>query len=247
MRLLNLARALALAAAAAVPALAQDAPPAEPGKATTPEACIHGMIACVRKGDIKGMAAFIAEPAGPKVVAMGDGMMSMQNATEKVAKAADAKFGPGTADSVGIKVRKPPEPGKIDIVSCKQEGDAATVTTKETKKDGTPGKEETLHLKKVGDFWFVAPQKEDKAFGEQQLAMAEVMSGAMKQAGVELDALAADIDAGKVATKEDLRTRYMTVQMNMGQVMMKAAQRKPEPAQPAPAPKPEPAPPGSGE
>ena len=176
-------------------------------QATTPKACVEGMIACMKSDDLAGIGKFIVEPAGPKITKMAEGMTAVEKGTDKLAKAVDAKFGPGTAKGIHIETRSRPELGDVQILEVKENGDTATVKTKETKKDGTPGKEETLELKKVNGQWYLNPPKDDDAFGEQTLAMADGMHKAATQAAAQVEVLAGDVSSGKVASKDAVQQK----------------------------------------
>jgi hypothetical protein len=191
-------------------------------KAATPKACIEGMVACMEKGDMVGVAAYMAEPVGSKFKKMAEGMQAMTEGTDKLAKALDAKFGAGTAESMHVKADKKPEIGKVEVTDVKEEGDKATVKTKETRKDGSAGKEESMTLAKVDGSWYVSPAKDDPAFGDDALKMADVMHDAFSAAGKDMAALADDVSAGKVASKDDAAKRYAEAGMKIQKAMMSA-------------------------
>lgn len=192
-----------------------------PKKASTPRAAVEGMIAAAEKRDVAVMAGYIAEPAGSKVKATGDGAMAVQKATGKLVQAVDAKFGAGTAASIRIKAQEMPEPGKVEIVKVEEKGDTATAVTRETRKDGST-KEDTLALKKIDGAWYLDPAKDDDSFGEEALKMADTMGPALTKMAGEIEALAKDVDGGKVATKEDVQKKYGEIQMGMMKAMMSA-------------------------
>jgi hypothetical protein len=174
------------------------------------------MIACMEKGDMGGMGHYVVEPAGPKLVKMGEAVSALSSAVGKLRKAVDGKFGAGTADSLRIRAEEPPKAEKIEIVEVKEEGAKATVKTKMTTKGGG-AKEETLTLVKVGDAWFANPPGE---FDEKALDMFEKAHGAFLQNAKDTEALAADVESGKVANKEEAGKRYGEIQMAMAKAMM---------------------------
>ncbi len=191
-----------------------------PKKSTTPKACVESLVVCIQKADIEGAAAYMTPAIGPKMAKMGKGMKAMEVATEKLAKAVDAKFGAGTADSLGMKQPKP-EVGTIEIVDVKEAGDKATVKTKETKKDKTT-KEDTIQLVKLEGAWYAEPPQ-SSGMSAEQLAKADAMGDAMVAGAKSTETLADDVASGKVKTKEEVQNKQMEIGMGIMKAMMGGA------------------------
>lgn len=228
----SLARADGDAPAPAAPAPAAPADAAEPaplGKAESARRCVESLLAHAGKGDIDSAATFMAEPYRTSLPKMMNATKVARSADEKLMASMDAKFGEGAGKSLGIKEKKNKfMDGRYAVVEEKVEGEKTIVLARETDPaEGKKAKEETFECAKQGDFWFASPPRKQNPRGpqmtpEQEAAMADAMSAAISASATEVEGLAADVGAGKYATKEAVKPAYGAIQMKVMQAVMAA-------------------------
>jgi hypothetical protein len=199
---------------------------AAPGKATSPRQCVESIIAAAKGGDFEKMSSFLVEPWRTMMPKMMQATDTQGKADEHLKTAMEAKW-PGSSADLHMRPSSKPKimEGEVTIVDVKEEGpDKATVKTKETKKDGTT-KEDDIHLVKEGDYWFANPPegKGQQPPTPEMQKMMDTMSAAMMDTAKDIDALASDVEGGKVASKEDAEGRYRQIQMAFMQKMMQAS------------------------
>src|SRR5205823_14606663 len=113
--------------------------------------------------------------------------------------------------------------------------------------------EKTVPCKKVEGFWFAdspaGPGKRQPSgpMDDQQMKIMDVMIGAWKTEAEDVKGLAADIDSGKVAAKDEARSKYGGIQGKMMGTMMSAMGGMGGPGGRGRGPKPPPKPPEGGE
>jgi hypothetical protein len=245
-------------------------------KPETPKACVEGLVAAMKKGDHEGMTKYLIEPYRSVIAKVLVSSQAMETADKRLATAVDAKFGEGTSKELNLgagKTKPKVFQGDVEILDVKEEGETATVKTKETPtaKEGEtpkPPKEETITCRKIGGFWYAEPPQRRARTPDQEEAearMMEMMGTALGESAKELDQLAGDVEGGKVATKEEVKAKSGDIQMRFMQSMMRGASpggpggapggmgggRKPKGDTPAtatgtPAPEGTPAPAGAG-
>src|SRR5207253_3124320 len=109
-----------------------------------------------------------------------------------------------------VGVRRPPEAAKLEIVEVKEEAEKAAVRAREAGRGGAPAKETTLDLVKTAAGWRLLPPHDDPAFGEAVTTVGLALHDALLAGAREVDALAADVAAGRAA-KDDVPARFAAI------------------------------------
>jgi len=237
-----------------------DAPPAKPaptpidpknvalpGKAASARQCVESIFVYAEKSDLEKAFSFMVEPDRtymPKVIGA---RRAAKSADDKLTAAMEAKWGPGAAADVPM-VPMPTKfvEGSYGIVSATEDGDKATVVAREiTPKNPKAGaRDETFECVKTDGYWFASPPKNQPSrrrvvSPEEEVKMADAMTSAMHAASDDVAALADEVTAGKIAAKEDVKAKYVSIQLAMRQALMKGgmgAAPKPPPKTPPTSP-----------